>query len=116
MERFNAAFQQHNPSLLKDIIAPDCRMESIQGPLGVMYTGYDACLAFWTELATNTETHFDLEEVIVNDNRAIIKWCYHWGEGEHACVRGVNLMRAENGKIIEALGYAKTIPATGLDD
>jgi hypothetical protein len=38
VRRFNQAFQEHNPALLKDLIAPDCVMESIQpAPDGTRY-------------------------------------------------------------------------------
>jgi hypothetical protein len=115
MDLFNNAFQTHNPAELTLIIDERCVMESIQGPDGVRYEGYHACLNFWNALATDPETHFDLEEVFVSGDRATIRWRYHWGKDKKNAVRGVNLMRVYKGKIIEALGYAKTVPATGLD-
>lgn len=107
MQKFNNVFLQHDPSALPELIAPDCVMESIQGPNGVRYEGYDACLAFWQELATDPNTHFDCEEIFVLGDRATIRWRYWWGEGESNSVRGVNLMRVKDGLIIEALGYSK---------
>ena len=45
MRRFNQAFRDHKPAILKDLIAPDCVMESIQpAPNGTRYEGYDAGL------------------------------------------------------------------------
>ncbi len=115
IERFNNAFQSHNPAELPGIIDENCVMESIQGPDGIKYEGYDACLDFWKALATDPNTHFDVEEVFVFGDRATIRWRYYWGNEKNNTVRGVNLMRLSNGKIIEALGYAKTVPSTGLD-
>ena len=42
-------------------------------------------------------------------DRAIIRWRFCWGEGEENSIRGVNLMRVDNGLIIEAMGYVKGV-------
>jgi ketosteroid isomerase-like protein len=109
IRQFNDAFQRHDPELLVDLVAEDCVMESIQpAPEGTRYEGYDACLGFWQALATDAATSFDLEDVIVSGDRATIRWRYRFGEGDENSVRGVNLMHVRDGKIIEALGYAKS--------
>ncbi len=108
MRRFNQVFRDHEPALLKDLIAADCVMESIQpAPNGTRYEGYDACLAFWEVLATDPIAHFDVEDTIAMGDRAIIRWRFNFGDG--GSVRGVNLMRVHDGRIVEALGYAKTL-------
>jgi hypothetical protein len=115
MVQFNNAFQMHDPALLTDLVAEDCVMESIQGPEGIRYEGYSSCYEFWAALATDPNTHFDAEEIFAYGDRATIKWRYHWGKKKDQAVRGVNLMKVKNGKIVEALGYAKTVSTTGLD-
>lgn len=115
IDQFNNAFQMHDPTFLTDLIAEDCVMESIQGPDGILYEGYSSCYNFWSALATDPNTHFDVEEIFVYGDRATIKWRYHWGQHKDHSVRGVNLMRVKNGKIVEALGYSKTVSSTGLD-
>jgi ketosteroid isomerase-like protein len=106
MQRFNRAFLEHDPDLLPDLIAPDCVMESIQpAPNGTRYEGYDACLAFWQALAADRDSSFELEEIAAGGDRATIRWRFHFGEGQS--VRGVNLMRVRDGRIVEALGYSK---------
>lgn len=112
MHQFNNAFQERNPAALNDLIAEDCVMESIEGPDGVRYEGFDACMKFWTALATNTETHFDMEEIFVFGDRATIRWRFTWGNNS---VRGVNLMRVRGNKIVEALGYSKTAAVTVIN-
>jgi ketosteroid isomerase-like protein len=108
MRRFNDAFLQHQPEALDALIADDCVMESIQpAPNGARYEGRDACLSFWQALASDTSSHFELEDVTVAGDRAVIRWRYHFGVGEENSVRGVNLMRVHDGQIVEALGYAK---------
>jgi hypothetical protein len=105
IKQFNDAFQTRSPELLDDIVGPDCVMESIgPAPDGTRYEGYDACVAFWRELADDPDVSFDLEDVVVRDDRAIIRWRLNTPDDE---VRGVNLMHVEDGRIVEALGYAK---------
>lgn len=116
IEQFNNAFQKHDPRFLDGLIAQDCVMESIQGPDGIRYEGFAACHEFWSALASDPDTQFDLEEVDVYGETATIKWRYHWGKNRSSTVRGVNLMKVKNGKIVEALGYAKTVATTGLDE
>jgi hypothetical protein len=107
MRRFNQAFLTHQPEILEDLIAPDCVMESIQpAPDGTRYEGYDACLAFWREIATDRTAYFDVEDTAVMGDRATIRWRFNFGDG--GSVRGVNLMRVRDGRIVEALGYAKS--------
>lgn len=107
MRRFNQAFLEHNPAILKDLVAPDCVMESIQpAPDGTRYEGYDVCLAFWQDLAADSASYFEVEDTATMGDRAIIRWRFNFGDGES--VRGVNLMRVRDGRIVEALGYSKS--------
>jgi hypothetical protein len=116
MEQFNKAFLLHDPSLLVDLVAENCVMESIQGPDGIRYEGYQPCLEFWQNLVQDKNTRFEVEEVFVAGNRATIRWRYFWGQGFTNAVRGVTLIRVRDGKIEEALGYSKTVSSTGLDN
>lgn len=107
MRRFNHAFRDHEPLALRELIAPDRVMESIQpAPDGTRYEGYDACLAFWEALAADPVAYFDVEDTIVMGDRAVIRWRFNFGDG--GSVRGVNLMHVRDGRIVEALGYAKS--------
>lgn len=107
IERFNQAFLDHDAGAFVDLVADDCVMESIQpAPDGTRYEGYDACLAFWQAIATDSTAHFNLEDVVVAGDRATIRWRFHFGDG--GSVRGVNLMRVRGGRIVEAFGYAKS--------
>jgi ketosteroid isomerase-like protein len=95
IDRFNRAFQERDATLLMDIIAPDCVMESVQpAPDGTRYEGYDASFSSWKALIDDTTSHFEVEDVHAGDDS----------------VRGVNVMRVVDGKIIEAAGYSKTAP------
>ena len=107
MRQFNKAFLEHEPAILKDLIAQDCIMESIQpAPDGTRYEGYEACLAFWQALAADGITFFEVEDTVAMGDRAVIRWRFNFGDG--GSVRGVNLMRVRDGRIVEALGYSKS--------
>jgi hypothetical protein len=106
MRRFNDVFLHHDPSELKNLIAENCVIEKITpDPEGDRCVGRDACIALWQGIATEPETHFDLEETFAAGDRAIIRWRYWSNEGRS--VRGVNLMRVSGGLIVEAMGYVK---------
>lgn len=108
MRRFNDAFQRHDPRAFAELVAEDCVIENTHpAPDGARHVGRAACVKLWTEIATSPEIAFDLEDVIVTDDRAIILWRLRRGERLEDSVRGVNLMRVRDGKIIEGLGYVK---------
>ncbi|MFI2200207.1 nuclear transport factor 2 family protein [Streptomyces sp. NPDC020192] len=109
IDLFNHAFVHHEPDLLDDLVGEGCVMEAIQpAPDGERYEGREACLTFWRTLAADRTTRFAPEDVTVAGDRATIRWRYHFGDGPQDSVRGVNLMRVEDGRIVEALGYGKT--------
>ncbi|MFD8482887.1 nuclear transport factor 2 family protein [Kitasatospora sp. NPDC059673] len=109
IDRFNHAFVHHDPDALDDLLGEHCVMEAIQpAPDGERLEGREACLAFWRALAADRTTQFRPEDVTVAGDRATIRWRYRFGDGPADSVRGVNLMRVEDGLIVEALGYSKT--------
>lgn len=108
MQRFNDGFLRHDPGVFAVLVAEDCVIENTQpAPDGSRHVGRAACLAVWEAIAANTAAHFELEDVVAMDDRAIIRWRYFWGDGAVDSVRGVNLMRVKDGLIVEALGYVK---------
>lgn len=109
IQRFNQAFMQHDGSLLDDLIAEDCVMESVEpAPDGTRYVGRNACLEFWQKLANNRDGEFSDEDIVASGEHGIIRWRYRFGPGLSQSVRGVNVMRVRDGLIIEALGYVKS--------
>jgi SnoaL-like domain len=115
IERFNHAFVRHEPDALDDLVGEGCVMEAIESaPDGDRYQGRGACLGYWRALAADRTTQFEPEDVAVAGDRATIRWRYRFGDGPGDSVRGVNLMRVVDGRIVEALGYSKTAPAVPL--
>jgi ketosteroid isomerase-like protein len=109
IQQFNQAFLQHDASLLDDLVAENCVMESVEpAPDGTRYVGRDACLEFWQKLANNRDGAFADEEIVAFGEHAIIRWRYRFGPGLSKSVRGVNVMRVRDGRIVEALGYVKS--------
>jgi ketosteroid isomerase-like protein len=109
IERFNQAFERHDASLLEDLVAEDCVMESVEpAPEGTRVVGRADNLRFWRNLANNRDGEFVVEDVAVFGERANIRWRYRFGPGLSQSVRGVTLMRLRDGLIVEALAYSKT--------
>ena len=108
IRRFNDAFQQHDAGALADLIAEDCVLENTgPAPNGSRHVGREAVLAVLTAIASSTDITFDLEEVFVAADRAVIRWRLRRGDGDDNSVRGVNLMRVRDGQIVEGMGYIK---------
>jgi ketosteroid isomerase-like protein len=113
--RFIAAFQQKDPGAIRDLVAPDCVMETMQpAPNGQRVEGYEANVAFWQAMVVDTVGTFEVEDVVICGDRATNRWRYRFGDDEESSVRGVTLIRVRDGKIAEALAYAKTAPRTTL--
>jgi ketosteroid isomerase-like protein len=109
LQRFNQAFAQHDGSLLTDLIAEDCVMESVEpAPNGTRYDGRGACLEFWHKLANSRDGEFTAEDIVAFGAHGVIRWLYRFGPGLAQSVRGVNVMCVRDGLIVEALGYVKT--------
>ena len=115
VNRFIAAFQQRDADAFIDLVADDCVMETMQpAPNGTRYEGYETNLRFWQAMATDPNGSFEVEDIVVCGDRAIQRWRYQFGEGKDDSLRGVTLIQVQNGKIVEALAYAKTPAQTTL--
>jgi ketosteroid isomerase-like protein len=109
MRQFHDAFDRHDPAAFVELVADDCVIENTTpAPNGSLHVGKQACLAVWQGLAAAAGTGFSREEVSVVGERAIVRWRYRWGDEESQSVRGVNLMRVRNGRVVEAMGYVKS--------
>ncbi|NEJ71715.1 nuclear transport factor 2 family protein [Rhizobium phaseoli] len=108
LRRFNDVFLSHNPAALDELVGEDCIVENTQpAPNGSRHVGRAACIELWSGIATTPGTWFVSEDLIVTGERGILLWRFCWGEDEGQSVRGVNLMRVADGRIVEALGYVK---------
>jgi ketosteroid isomerase-like protein len=113
--RFIDAFQQKNVAAIPDLVASDCVMEAMQpAPDGLRVEGYAANVAFWQAMVKDPAGTFEVEDLVIAGDLAINRWRYRFGAGALDTLRGVTLLRVRNGKITEALGYAKTPPVSDL--
>lgn len=108
MDRYIKAFRLHDPTLLEDLISDECVIEDTSpAPDGARHEGGRACLARWSELAGNADLNFSTEPAEILGDLAVAPWILRWGSGENDWVRGVNLIRIRDGRIVEARGYVK---------
>jgi len=133
LQRFNEVFLSHDPAALQELVADDCIIENTQpAPDGSRHEGRAACVALWTQIATMAGAHFEPESIIARGEVALwtqiatmagahfepesiiargdrgeIRWRLVWGPDHSSSVRGVNLMRVRDGRIVEAQGYVK---------
>jgi ketosteroid isomerase-like protein len=108
LQRFNQVFLTHDPAALEVLVADDCVIENTQpAPDGARHEGKAACVALWTQIATMPGAHFEPEGIIARGDRGEIRWRLVWGPDRTSSVRGVNLMRVRDGRIVEARGYVK---------
>jgi ketosteroid isomerase-like protein len=109
VQRFIDAFTQNDAGAIPDLVAEDCVMEAMQpAPDGARLEGFEANVRFWQAMVSDPSGSFEVEDVTVCGDWAINRWRYRFGEGNENSVRGVTLIRVRDGKIAEALGYAKT--------
>ncbi|MFC8732784.1 nuclear transport factor 2 family protein [Luteimicrobium sp. NPDC057192] len=69
--------------------------------------GGAACLARWSALAADRALTFTPEGSEVLGDLVVQPWLLVWGAGAQDRVRGVNLIRVRDGRIVEARGYVK---------
>ena len=106
MHRFNDAFIHHDPDALAELVAEDCVIEHTNpAPNGSRHVGREACLAGLARGSPATRPRSSLPKRC--SSQATARSCAGATPGETEesdSVRGVNLMRARGGKIVEAMG------------
>lgn len=108
LQRFNQVFLSHDPSALQDLVAEDCVIENTQpAPDGSRHVGRAACIELWSKIATDAGIRFETESITARGDRGEIRWRLFWGPDRDSSVRGVNLMRVRDGRVVEAQGYVK---------
>ena len=89
----------------------DCVFENTNpAPDGERFEGQKAVRRFWEEFfASSPNARFEAEELVVSGDRAVLRWRYDWTEsdGTPGHVRGVDVLRVQDGKLAEKLAYVK---------
>ena len=110
IDSFNEVFNRHDADALADILTEDTVFEDTSPPPdGRRIKGRAAVVEHWREwFARNPDARFDTEEVIISDNRAIVRWVYRKVRNGHAWhLRGVDIFTIRDGRVVAKLAYVK---------
>lgn len=110
VQRFNEAFNRHDVDAVMALMSETCVFESTRpAPDGERVEGHDRIRAFWEQFfAGSPQARFDTEEILAAGDRCVVRWVYSWvKEGKPGHVRGVDVFRVRDGKVVEKLAYVK---------
>ncbi len=110
VQRFNEAFNRHDVDAVMALMNETCVFESTRpAPDGERLEGHDRIRAFWEQFfAGSPRARFDTEEIFAAGDRCVVRWVYSWvKEGKPGHVRGVDVFRVRDGKVVEKLAYVK---------
>ncbi|HLQ76534.1 MAG TPA: nuclear transport factor 2 family protein [Terriglobia bacterium] len=110
IERFNAAFNQHDADSLSDLLTEDTVFENTGPPPdGLRIEGKAAVVQFWREwFIRNTDSIFEAEDTIVSGDRAVVRWIYRKSRnGQPWHLRGIDVFTVRDGKVAAKLAYVK---------
>ena len=110
IDRFNEAFNRHDADALAGLLTDDTVFEDTSpAPDGRRIEGKAAVVAFWRGwFAKNADSIFEAEEVIVSDDRVVVRWVYRkLRNGQPWHLRGVDVFTVRDGKVAAKLAYVK---------
>ena len=111
IDQFNQAFNQHDVDAVMALMTADCIFENTYpGPDGTRYQGQATVRQYWAEFFNESpQSVFEAEEIFVHEDRGVVRWIYRWVDAETkpGHVRGVDIMRVQDGKVAEKLSYVK---------
>jgi ketosteroid isomerase-like protein len=105
IQQFHDALNNHDIDALAQLVHEECVFETTAPPDGTRHEGSSAVLAACREFFDQSpEARFEMEEVVTVGDRAFVRWRYAWADGH---VRGVDVMRVQDGQVIETFAYVK---------
>ncbi len=112
IERFNDAFNRHDVDAVMAAMSDDCVFENTYPPPdGERYVGQAAVRRFWEQFfSASPQAVIEPEELFAAGERCVMRWRYRWGgaeAGQPGHVRGVDIFRVRDGKVVEKLSYVK---------
>lgn len=110
VERFNEAFNRHDVDAVMNAMTEDCIFENTApSPDGTRIEGAQAVRAYWTKFFTNNpDAFFEAEDVFADGDRCVVRWIYRkTKDGKPWHLRGVDIFKVRNGKVLEKLAYVK---------
>lgn len=111
VERFNDALNRHDVDGMMAMMSQDCVFENtFPAPDGTRFSGQAEVRGFWEEFfRSSPRANIQAGEIIVAGERCTVLWTYRWGgnDAQQGHVRGVDVIRVRDGKIVEKLSYVK---------
>ncbi len=102
INRFNRAFQERDATLLEDVVAPTASWRASSQLLTAPATrAMTRRSPRGRRSSDERASHFEVEDVRTGDEWALVRWRSIWGPGPADSVRGVNVTRVVEGKIVE---------------
>jgi len=110
VDRFNEAFNRYDAEAVASLLTDDTVFEDTSpAPDGQRFEGKAAVAEFWRRwFARNPDARFEAEEVIVSNDRAVVRWVYRkMRNGQPWHIRGVDIFTVRDGKVAAKLVYVK---------
>jgi len=110
VDRFNEATNRHDVDGMMACMGDDVVFESTSSPDGERFEGASAVRQAWEALFLEApRAIFEGEEVVVAGDRCTVRWRYVFDVDtpDSGHVRGIDLIRVANGKIVEKFAYVK---------
>ena len=111
LNEFNSAFNRHDTDGMMALMTDDCVFENTYPPPdGTRYEGQAAVKQFWNDFfQSSPQAHIEIEDMLAGADRGLQRWIYRWVDtkGIAGHVRGVDVFRFRDGKIVEKLSYVK---------
>jgi ketosteroid isomerase-like protein len=110
IDRLNEAFNRHDADALARLLTDDTVFEDTSPPPdGRRIEGKAAVVEFWREwFARNADAVFEAEDVIVTDDRAVVRWVYRkLRNGQPWHLRGVDVFTVRGERVAAKLAYVK---------
>jgi steroid delta-isomerase-like uncharacterized protein len=108
IERFNDAFNQHDVDSLTKLMTDDVVFENTGDQ---RFEGQEAVCAFFHRFFETTPmAWFDTEDMFAAGDRCVVRWTLSFNreEPERGHVRGVDVFRVRDGRVIEKFSYVKS--------
>jgi ketosteroid isomerase-like protein len=110
IDAFNDAFNKHDANALAQLLTDDTVFEDTSpAPDGRRVEGRTNVMTFWRQwFERNPDARFDVEEIIVSGDRAVVLWVYRkLRNGQPWHLRGVDIFTVRDRKVAAKLAYVK---------
>ena len=106
VDRFNAAWGDHDLDAALALVTDDCHFDATgPAPDGTAHRGKDAVRAAWAPIFGDANARFTTEDAFVADgDRFVQTWRYDFAGGH---IRGVDVIEVRDGLVSAKLSYVK---------